>query len=126
MALDFLDFDYSEDEEGLATWDAMASVTAERLAELQAEVDSVLAWAWSEFGDRVGPQEEGGVWQYDLQCEPDEQAPIELHVDPLTGQVHWPSPRLEGRQRLTLSLSLSGERAFAEAFVARFGISDGL
>ena len=30
MTLDYLDFDYSEDEEGTGTWDAMASVKAER------------------------------------------------------------------------------------------------
>ncbi|SDM19745.1 hypothetical protein SAMN05428957_103112 [Oryzisolibacter propanilivorax] len=120
MALHFLDFDYSEDEEGLATWDAMASVTAERLADLQSEIDEVLAWACQAFGDRMGPQEEGGLWQYDLQCEQEGQALTELPADPATGRVRWPA-RLERQDRITLSLSLSGERAFAEAFAARFG-----
>ena len=42
MALDYLDFDYSEDDEGTATWDALASVTAERLPALTAEVEQLL------------------------------------------------------------------------------------
>ena len=38
MTLDYLDFDYSEDEEGTGTWDAMASVKAERVPALAAEI----------------------------------------------------------------------------------------
>ena len=37
MALDYLEFDYSEDEEGTGTWDAMASVKAERVPALPAK-----------------------------------------------------------------------------------------
>ena len=38
MPFDYLDFDYSEDDEGTASWDALASVTAERLPALTAGV----------------------------------------------------------------------------------------
>ena len=36
MALDYLDFDYSEDAEGTGTWDAMACVQPQRLGALHA------------------------------------------------------------------------------------------
>ena len=42
MTLDYLDFDYSEDEEGTGTWDAMASVKAERVPALAAEIAQLL------------------------------------------------------------------------------------
>lgn len=42
MALDYLDFDYSEDEDGNGTWDAMASVADSRWAALLEEVRQVL------------------------------------------------------------------------------------
>ena len=38
MALDYLDFDYSEDFDGNGTWDAMAAVRPERLPALRAEL----------------------------------------------------------------------------------------
>ena len=38
MALDYLDFEYSEDEDGNGTWDAMASVPAPRWGALLDEV----------------------------------------------------------------------------------------
>nr|WP_246254502.1 hypothetical protein [Comamonas jiangduensis] len=38
MGLDYLDFEYSEDEDGNGTWDAMASVADKRWHALLAEV----------------------------------------------------------------------------------------
>src|SRR5690606_24452744 len=61
MALQLLDFDYSEAEDDVATWDAIASVPAARLQELAQEVQSILAWACAEFGALYGPHEEGGL-----------------------------------------------------------------
>ena len=43
MTLDYLDFDYSEDEGGNGTWDAMASVAQDRWGALRAEVRHVKA-----------------------------------------------------------------------------------
>ncbi len=57
MRLHFLDFDYSDDEEGTATWDAVASVPSLRLEELEREVITVLAWAHLQFGALRGPVE---------------------------------------------------------------------
>ena len=50
MGLHFLNFDYSEDDEGRASWDAVASVAAARLPELVQEIVGLLAWAHAEFG----------------------------------------------------------------------------
>ena len=119
MTLHFLDFDYSEDEEGTATWDAVASVPTDRLPELLAEITALLDWAHTEFGALRGPVETGGLWDYDLQCERDGQPLVELRLDPQTGRIAAPTDLAAG-QALTLNLSLSGSGAFAEAFAARF------
>jgi hypothetical protein len=55
MALDYLEFDYSEDEEGTGTWDAMASVKAERVPALAGEIEALLRWASQKFAGRQGP-----------------------------------------------------------------------
>ena len=120
MQLEFLDFDYSEDEEGTATWDAVASVPAHRLHALEGEIAAVLAWAHEEFGLLRGPVESGGLWDYDLQCERDGQ-PLLALIYAAEGQHLLPRPRALANERVTLTLSLSGGPAFAEAFAARFG-----
>ncbi len=120
MSLHFLDFDYSEDDAGVATWDAMASVSATRLAPLVAEIESILGWAHDLLGAEFGPQEEGGLWQYDLQCERQGQPLTELHFDPQRRCIALPR-EIGAEEYVTLSLSLSGEAAFAEAFTERFG-----
>ena len=65
-ALDYLIFDYSEDEEGSATWDAMATVTADRWPALQAEVLQVLHWAEQQFPRQRGALDEGAAWDFDI------------------------------------------------------------
>lgn len=119
MTLHFLDLDYSEDADGIATWDAMACVQPGRLPALLAEVESILGWALANFAAEQGPHEDGGLWQYDLQCERDGQPLVELRLDPQTGRIAAPTDLAAG-QALTLNLSLSGSGAFAEAFAARF------
>ena len=44
FTLHFLDFDYSEDDEGTGTFDAMACVTEAQWARLQHEITQVLQW----------------------------------------------------------------------------------
>ncbi|MGD9774251.1 hypothetical protein [Diaphorobacter sp.] len=122
MTLHFLDFDYSEDDEGTATWDAVASVPAHRLAQLQDEVAALLAWAHAEFSALRGPVEDGGLWDYDLQCERDGQPLLALSFDGRTGQLH-PLPAVQPHEWVTLTLSISGAGAFADAFSTRFGIA---
>ncbi|AVP58545.1 hypothetical protein [Pulveribacter suum] len=121
MALQFLDFDYSEAEDGVATWDAIASVPQARLDALAQEAQSILAWACAEFGALHGPHEEGGLWQYDLQCERPGQPLQEIRFDEAR-EALVPALQAEGDGRVTLTLSVSGLPAFAEAFAARFGL----
>jgi len=119
MPLQYLDFDYSEDEEGTSTWDAIANVAAAHLPDLRRELAAVLAWATTEFGPLQGPVEAGGLWDYDLQCERQGHPLQALHYDPETGQLQ-PAPDASPGERLTLCLSLSGKPAFADAFRVRF------
>ncbi len=119
MTLHFLDFDYSEDMEGTATWDAVASVPAARSAELEQEIVKVLAWAYAEYGALRGPLESGGLWDYDLQCECAEHPLLALSYDP-NSQRLVPWPQISPGEQLTLTLSLCGGPAFGEAFQARF------
>lgn len=88
MSLNYLDFDYSEDDEGTGTFDAMASVLPAQLAALHAEVALVLQWAHSEFPDACGPSEDGGQWQYDLQGVQDVSTPLALDFNAATGGIH--------------------------------------
>src|SRR5215217_7614234 len=96
MTLAYLLFDYSEGEDDSGLFDAMADVPLARAADVQAEVDEVLAWAERHFGHARGPLEDGGEWDVDLQ----------LHA--------------EGGRRC-FSLSVVGTPAFCDAFRARFG-----
>ena len=99
----------------------MASVPAARLDTLLAEVQDVLAWAHAAFAAQMGAHEEGGLWQYDLQCERCGQPLLELRFDALHGRLQ-PVPAVGPDERVTLNLSLSGSPVFGEAFTARFGL----
>ena len=121
MTLHYLEFDYSEDDEGTGTWDAIASVAPPHVAPLQAEIARLLQWAHAEFGGRRGPIEEGGAWDYDLHSEP-EGAPLQpLHFDPATGGLQPPLAPQPGA-RHTLTLSLCGTAEFGAALRGAFGI----
>ena len=121
MALHFLEFDYSEDNEGTCTWDALASATAERLPELLREITALLAWACAEFGEQRGSLDDGGLWDYDLQCERGDHALQPLAYDPGAHLLRAP-PSVQAGERVTLSLSISGTPAFAAPFAERFGL----
>lgn len=121
-ALQYLDFDYSEDDEGTGTWDAIASVPAGHLAALQTEIVQVLTWATNEFPGLRGPVEEGGVWDYDLHSEP-EDAPLQtLHYDPASRRL-LPEISPETGQRHILTLSISGHAEFAAALRGAFDLN---
>lgn len=96
MPLNYLIFDHSEDTEGIGTFEAMASVTADHLEAVHAEVALVLAWAFATFTDAHGPLDQGFEWDHDL-------------------QVRQESPTLH-----TVTLLLSGGTAFCRAFAERF------
>lgn len=119
MPLDYLDFDYSEDDEGTATWDALASVTHERVAALVAEVEQLLRWASRTFAGRRGPVEEGGDWDFDLHAQQDDGQPLAIAFDEAGGRLQLAAPP---GKRVTLGLTLSASAAFSEALRTRHGL----
>ncbi len=121
MHLQYLDFDFSEDDEGTATWDAMASATPPQWPALLDEVAQVLGWAHDRFAGQRGPVEEGGDWDFDLQCVQEVVTPQHLHYDP-DEQVLRVQNGNASNQRHTLSLSLSGSAQFSAALRERFGL----
>lgn len=115
--LDYLLFTQIEDEQSNVNWDAMASVTAARVPALLAEVEQVLRWACTGFCGRYGPLDEGGDWDVDLQAQDDDGQPLPLTWWPDTGEVRLTAA---DQGRTTLTLSLSGNAQFAQAFEARW------
>lgn len=118
--LAFLEFDCSEDSEGVVCWDALAQPAASHTAALLREVTQLLSWA-SRFGRQgPGPLDEGADWDFDLQIQL--HPPHSQHSTPAQAQWHpaqqtlniHPAPGPE--DRVELSLSLSGTPAFAQAF----------
>ena len=118
IVLDYLIFDYSEDDEGTATWDAMASVPASRLPALLDEVRQVLHWADQQFPQQRGALDEGASWDFDLSLATTSGHDLALSAQglPLVLQ-HAPLPAGEA---LTLTLTLTGRPAFTEALHHRF------
>jgi len=101
VTLRYLVFDYSEDTGDGGSFDAMASVLAPQVAEVEAEIAQVLAWVKARFPGMQGPVEEGGEWDVDLQVVTENDAV----------------------PRQTYSLVIAGTPAFCEAFQGKFGSS---
>lgn len=101
MTLRWLDFDYSEDTEGVGTFDAMASTTSGRLPEVEAEIARVIAWAEAVFPHQRGALDEGATWDCDVQA---------LHETDAA--------------RRTLVFSVTGSAAFCDALRQRFALED--
>lgn len=121
MSLDYLDFDYSEDEQGHGTFDAMASTNARRVAAVRAEIAQVLDWAHEAFPNLRAPLDEGGEWDYQLEGQQEWSAHEAISYDEVTGKfTSQLSPA--GEPRHTVSLSISGSPQFCEAFRQRFGV----
>lgn len=97
MPLNYLLFERSEGDDGVVTFDAMASTRADQHTSVMGEVQQVLAWARERFPHGQGPAEEGMDWDHDLQ----------VSVEP--GQWH------------TVSLTLTCSERFADEFVDAFG-----
>ena len=119
--LDYLIFDYSEDDDGNGTWDAMASVPQERLDALRQEAGLVLRLAQRDFKGRHAALDDGGDWDFDLQAQDENGAPVATRFDVASGELEL-APAASGR--VTLSLSLSGNAHFAAAFNERFQLDD--
>lgn len=119
MALDYLDFEYSEDEDGNGTWDAMASVADSRWQALLAEVRQVLQWASQDFRGRRAPLDEGGDWDYDLSAQDDDNGrALHLRWNASSAKLDAPTPQTGGY--LTLTLTLTGNAAFGDALRQKF------
>ncbi len=121
MPLQYLEFDYSEDTEGVCTFDAMASTSAQHVAAVHAEVAEVLAWAFDAFAGQRGPLEDGCTWDYDLQSQQEYSVSESLEFDPATGRVSVRA-QAPGSPRHTVTLSISGSPAFGLAFRDQFDL----
>ena len=121
MTLHYLDFDYSEDEQGHGSFDAMASTEPQHMAAVRAEIARVLDWAHATFPDMRAPLEEGGEWDYNLEGQQEWTTHETLSYDEVTGKF---SSQLgpAGAPRHTVTLSISGNPQFCEAFRERFGV----
>lgn len=121
MALDYLDFEYSEDEDGNGTWDTMASVTDSRWQALLGEVQQVLHWASQDYLGRRGPLDEGGDWDYDLSAQDDDSGrPLRIRWQAAQGVMDAEPPQPGGYG--TVTLTLSGTADFGDALRQAFDL----
>lgn len=118
MQLHYLDFDFSDEDSGRGSFDAMASVLAERLPPLLAEIAAVLRWAAGAFGP-AGALDDAGEWDYALQGVIEPATPLDARYDEARGEVVL-APAVPAAARATLTLTLSGSPAFCAAFRERF------
>ena len=121
MALDYLDFEYSEDEDSNGTWDAMASVAAARWPALLDEVRQVLHWAQQDFRGHRAPLDEGGDWDFDLSAQDDDNGRAQrMRWDAKTCTIDAEAPQPGGYT--TLTLTLTGNCAFGDALRQAFAL----
>jgi hypothetical protein len=123
QTLRFLQFDCSDDNRGLVSFEAMASVGAAQWPALQAELKLVLDWAHHGYAGVRGPLEDDGDWDYDLHASLETIATLELDYDPDSRRLasHLLA---DGVPRHTLTLTLSGTPGFAQALRERFDLGD--
>jgi hypothetical protein len=116
--LHYLDFDFTEDELGHGSFDAMAAAAPTQVAALQEEIARVLDWAHRGFGE-PGPLEEGGEWDFELQGLREVATTLQVRWQPGSGLALQPGAT--GEPRVTLSLTLTGTAMFCDALRAAFG-----
>ena len=120
MELAYLIFDFSDEESGCGSFDAMASVLPDRVPALLAEVQAVLRWAHQAFGPPSAAEGDGG-WDFDLHGTTEAHAPWALAYDPGPGTV---SAGQAGPGRATLTLTIGGPRPFCDALRDAFSIAE--
>jgi hypothetical protein len=119
--LQFLDFEASDGDDGVGTFDAMASVSATQRDALLREVAQVLGWAHRAFVGVRGPVEEGGEWDYQLLSRIERS--VDEGLDYLEASGSFSSaPGSRETVRHTLTLAISGSPGFCAAFRDRFGV----
>lgn len=120
MPLEYLLFDFTDEESGCGSFDAMAGVRPDRWDALVAEVEAVLGWAQQSFGAPSAAGEEG-EWDFELQATTEADRPF---------PVSWEAGRRQVRVAqapdgwTTLTLTISGSRTFCDAFREAFPASD--
>ena len=92
----YLGFERSEGADGVTTLEALASTLADQHAEVMREVETVLAWARTQFPHTHGPIEDGNDWDHDLQV------------------------ALEGGRWHAVSLTFTGTPHFVDELLAAF------
>jgi hypothetical protein len=122
MRLNYLEFDYSEDADGIGTFDALAATATVHHAAVLAEVTAVLTWAYDAFEAQRAPLDEGGEWDFDLQSWREFSAMDVLHFDERSGELSI-QPQATSAARHTVSLSVTGTPSFCAAFRQRFHAS---
>lgn len=122
MQLQYLIFDCTDEDSGRGSFDAMASVLPERRAALLGEISAVLGWAWGAFGP-AGTLHDDGEWDFELQGVAEPGAPVQVEYEESMAEVRL-IPEPAGPQRITLTLTLGGSRAFCDAFSDEFGLRD--
>jgi hypothetical protein len=113
MQLDYLIFDFTDEEMGCGSFDAMASVLPARLPALVGEIEAVLRWAHHEFGAPSASADEG-EWDFELQGTDAADQPLEIAYDAGSGHVVFASPSGDGPA--TLTLTIGGSRVFCDGF----------
>lgn len=125
MSLDWLDFELSDDSEGLCCFDALASVWPAQWPAVLAELREVLDWAGRQFGP-AAPLDEDGHWDVDLQAWLDSEPPQALALDlQRPSGLSAPAEALAAASaaRRTLAVALSVTPGLAEALRQRFGLT---
>lgn len=126
MPLQLLDFDCTEDADGVVCWDALAQPAPAFNPALLQEVAQVLVWAHAYDTQGPGPLENGANWDFDLQVTllPAGQAPqvAAPRFVPSTGQLILVPPP-QAKQPMALSLTLSGTPGFVQAFCEQFDLT---
>ena len=127
MRLQFLEFDRSEDTDGVVCWEALAQPQALHNAALLREVSQVLALAYRLDGRGPGPLEEGAQWDYVLDATLHAEGQVgvgaQVSFNPDVGiTTVTPTP---WHHRIELILSLCATPAFAQTWLTRFCVAEG-
>lgn len=119
MQLEYLLFDFADDEAGSCSFDSLASVLPARLPVLIHEIETVLGWAHRQFGPPSTTGDEG-EWDFELQAADEHDAPLEIKYDIDRSRVSM-SP---ASGRVTVALTISGSSSFGAAFKEAFPESE--
>ena len=125
MHLHYLDFDFSDEDTGRGSFDAMASVTVDRLPTLLAEVARVLNWCVDAFGPSTARDMPDDVaeWDHELQAVQEPDLPLDIAFDERRGEIAMGDADGAGETaRVTVTFTLIGSPAFCDALRDEFEI----